>query len=202
MCNIIGISKTFLKMKNIILFGAPGAGKGTQSAILREKLDLAYISTGEILRAEISSGTELGKKAEILINKGELVSDDIIIGMIKSFIANNKSKDLLLDGFPRTIKQAEALDEILISMQRGKAKVIEMKVNKDILMQRLLRRAEIEGRKDDNEDSIRERFNQYEKKTVAVAQYYEKKGDYISIDGEHGTPQEVSRRLFEVLEKL
>ncbi|MBR1626929.1 MAG: adenylate kinase [Bacteroidales bacterium] len=189
-------------MRNIILFGAPGAGKGTQSAIIREKFDFAYISTGEILRAEIKAGTELGKQAEDLINKGELVSDEIIIGMIKSFIENNTTKDLLLDGFPRTVKQAEALDEILTSMQRGKAKVVELEVDKDVLMKRLLKRAEIEGRKDDNEETIRERFNQYDKKTAAVADYYKKKGDYIAIDGEHGTPQEISVKLIDILEKL
>lgn len=189
-------------MRNIILFGAPGAGKGTQSAIIREKFDFAYISTGEILRNEIKNGTELGKKAEEIINRGELVSDDIIVGMIKSFISANNNKDLLLDGFPRTVKQAEALDEILNSLQRGEAKVVELEVNKDVLMQRLLKRAEIEGRKDDNEQTIRERFNQYDAKTAAVAEYYKKKGGYISIDGEHGTPQEISVKLIEVLEKL
>lgn len=189
-------------MKNIILFGAPGAGKGTQSSIIREKYDFAYISTGEILRKEIQKGSPLGKQAEELINKGELVSDEIIIGMIRSFIEANKGKDLLLDGFPRTVKQAEALDEILSSLSRGEAKVIELAVNKDVLMQRLLKRAQIEGRKDDNEQTIRERFNQYDKKTSAVADYYKKKNGYISIDGEHGTPEEISVKLIEVLDKL
>ncbi len=189
-------------MKNIILFGAPGAGKGTQSNIIREKYNFAYISTGEILRKEIQKGTPLGKQAEELINRGELVSDEIIIGMIRSFIEANKNRDLLLDGFPRTVKQAEALDEILDSLQKGNAKVVELVVSKDVLMQRLLKRAQIEGRKDDNEQTIRERFNQYDKKTSAVADYYKKKNAYISIDGEHGTPEDISLQLIEVLDRL
>lgn len=189
-------------MRNVILFGAPGAGKGTQSAIIREKFDFAYISTGEILRTEIKKGSELGKQAEQIINRGELVSDEIIVGMIKSFIIENNSKDLLLDGFPRTVKQAEALDEILKTLNRGEAKVVELEVNKDVLMQRLLKRAEIEGRKDDNETTIRERFNQYDAKTAAVADYYKKKNSYISIDGEHGTPEEISIKLIDILKKL
>ncbi len=189
-------------MRNIILFGAPGAGKGTQSAIIREKFDFAYISTGEILREEIKNGTELGKQAEVLINKGELVSDEIIIGMIQSFIEANNNKDLLLDGFPRTVKQAESLDKILSSFNRGEAKVIELEVDKDVLMQRLLNRAKIEGRKDDNEQTIKERFNQYDKKTAAVADYYKQKNSYISIDGQHGTPAEISVKLITVIENL
>lgn len=189
-------------MKNIILFGAPGAGKGTQSAIIREKFDFAYISTGEILRAEIKNGTALGKQAEQIINRGELVSDEIIVSMIKSFIEANNNKDLLLDGFPRTVKQAEALDNILSSLNRGEAKVVELAVRKDVLMQRLLKRAEIEGRKDDNEQTIRERFNQYDAKTAAVAGYYKKKNAYIEIDGENGTPEQISVKLIEVLNTL
>ena len=189
-------------MRNIILFGAPGAGKGTQSAIIREKFDFAYISTGEILRSEIKNGTQLGKQAEEIINRGELVSDSIIVGMIQSFIEKNNGKDLLLDGFPRTVKQAEALDGILKELDRGEAKVVELAVDKDVLMQRLLKRAEIEGRKDDNEQTIRERFNQYDKKTAAVADYYKQKGGYISIDGQNGTPEQISVKLIEVLEKL
>ncbi len=122
--------------------------------------------------------------------------------MIKSFISENNSKDLLLDGFPRTVKQAEALDEILKTLNRGEAKVVELEVNKDVLMQRLLKRAEIEGRKDDNETTIRERFNQYDAKTAAVADYYKKKNSYISIDGEHGTPEEISVKLIDILKKL
>ncbi|MBQ9253414.1 MAG: adenylate kinase [Bacteroidales bacterium] len=189
-------------MKNIILFGAPGAGKGTQSNIIREKYDFAYISTGEILREEIKNQTALGKQAEEVINKGQLVSDEIIIGMITSFIEKNNTKDILLDGFPRTVKQAEALDEILAKMNRGTAKVIELQVPKDVLMKRLLKRAEIEGRKDDNEQTITERFNQYDAKTAKVAEHYKKTNSYIAIDGEHGTPEEISVKLCQTIDSL
>ncbi|MCF0210787.1 MAG: adenylate kinase [Bacteroidales bacterium] len=189
-------------MRNIILFGAPGAGKGTQSNIIREKYNFAYISTGEILRAEIKNGTALGKQAEEVINKGQLVSDEIIVGMITSFIEKNNDKDLLLDGFPRTVAQAEALDKILEKMNRGEARVIELEVPKSVLMQRLLKRAEIEGRKDDNEETINERFNQYDAKTAKVAEYYKNKNAYIALDGEHGTPQEISVKLCATIDKL
>ncbi|MBQ7984033.1 MAG: adenylate kinase [Bacteroidales bacterium] len=189
-------------MKNIILFGAPGAGKGTQSAIIREKFAFAYISTGEILRSEIKKQTELGKQAEEIINKGQLVSDEIIVGMIQSFIELHPNEDLLLDGFPRTEQQARALDGILASQNRGNATVIELKVDKEVLMQRLLKRAEIEGRKDDNETTIKERFAQYEAKTAAVADYYKAKNAYVELDGEHGTPEQISVLLCKTIENL
>ena len=189
-------------MKNIILFGAPGAGKGTQSKILLEKYDFAYISTGELLRSEIKKGSELGKAAEKKINEGKLVNDEIIVGMISKFIEQNNSKGILLDGFPRTVKQAEALDEILNKLNRGKANVIQLEVPKDVLLKRLLKRAEIEGRKDDNEQTIKARFNEYDKKTAPVANYYKAKGAYIEVDGNREDLQEINQSLCQAIDKL
>ena len=188
-------------MKNIILFGAPGAGKGTQSKMLVEKYDLAYISTGEILRNEIKNKTTLGLKAKEVMDKGMFVSDEIIVGMITNFIEKNSGKGILLDGFPRTVKQAEALDEILKNTHRTNLLVVSLLVPKEELIRRLLKRAEIEGRTDDNEQTIRERFNQYETKTLPVADFYkEKQGVYFEVKGV-GTLEETFARLCKVIDK-
>ena len=190
-------------MKNIILLGAPGAGKGTQSKILREKYDLAYISTGEILREEIKNKTALGLEAEKIINKGMLVSDDIIVGMIKEFITKHNSQDILLDGFPRTVKQAEALDTILKDLNRGQVSVIELDVRQELLMDRLLKRAEIEGRQDDNEETIRGRFEQYEQKTKPLTDYYkQKQGAYFAVEGSDPDINKISQSICAIIDKL
>jgi len=190
-------------MKNIILLGAPGAGKGTQSKILREKYNLAYISTGEILREEIKNRTPLGMEAEKIINKGLLVSDEIIVGMIEDFITKHNDRDILLDGFPRTIKQAEALDKILENLCRGTVSVIELDVKKELLMDRLLKRAQIEGRQDDNEQTILGRFQAYEEKTKPLTDYYKnKKGSYFSLEGSDTDIQKISQSLCEIIDNL
>lgn len=189
-------------MKNIILFGAPGAGKGTQSKMLVEKYDLAYISTGEILRNEIKNKTSLGLKAKEVMDKGMFVSDDIIVGMITNFIEKNHNKGILLDGFPRTVVQAEELDDILKNTHReNHLLVLSLNVPKEELMRRLLKRAEIEGRTDDNEQTIKERFNQYETKTLPVAEFYKKKqGVYFEVNG-IGTLEQAFVRLCEIIDK-
>lgn len=189
-------------MKNVILFGAPGAGKGTQSKLLLEKYDFAYISTGELLRNEIKQGTELGKQAENIINQGKLVSDELIISLISSFIEKNNTKGILLDGFPRTVKQAEALDDILEKLHRGCAKVIQLEVPKDVLIKRLLKRAEIEGRVDDNEQTIKKRFEEYSEKTAPVAEYYKKQNAYVEVDGFNGTIADITARLCKEIDAI
>lgn len=190
-------------MKNIILLGAPGAGKGTQSKILREKYDLAYISTGEILREEIKNKTPLGLEAEKIINKGMLVSDDIIVSMIREFITKHNDQDILLDGFPRTVKQAEALDNILKDLNRGQVSVIELDVRPELLMDRLLKRAEIEGRQDDNEETIRGRFQQYEQKTKPLTDFYkQKRGSYFAVEGSDPDINKISQSICSIIDKL
>lgn len=190
-------------MKNIILLGAPGAGKGTQSKILRDKYDLAYISTGEILREEIKNKTPLGIEAEKIINRGELVSDEIIVGMIKDFITKHNDKDILLDGFPRTIQQAEALDEILETLFRGNVSVIELDVKKELLLDRLLKRAEIEGRQDDNEETIKGRFLAYEEKTKPLTDFYKKKkNSYFSVEGSDPDIEKISQAICQIIDNL
>lgn len=192
-----------IKMKNIILLGAPGAGKGTQSKILREKYDLAYISTGEILREEIKNKTPLGLEAEKIINKGMLVSDEIIVGMIREFITKHNDQDILLDGFPRTVKQAEALDTILKDLNRGQVSVIELDVRQELLMDRLLKRAEIEGRQDDNEETIKGRFQQYEQKTKPLTDYYkQKQGVYFAVEGSDPDINKISQSICAIIDKL
>lgn len=189
-------------MKNIILFGAPGAGKGTQSKILLEKYDFAYVSTGELLRSEIKKGSPLGRQAETIINQGKLVSDELIINIVHNFIQSNNSKSILLDGFPRTVKQAEALDEILKELKRGEATVIELKVPQQLLMRRLLNRAKIEGRKDDNEQTILSRFKEYEQKTAAVANYYKSKNAFIEVDGSSDDLNEINQKICQAIDTL
>jgi adenylate kinase len=154
-----------------------------------------------LLRNEIKQGTELGKQAEEIINQGKLVSDELIVRLISSFIEKNNTKGILLDGFPRTVKQAEALDKILNNLNRGNAKVIQLYVPKDVLMKRLLKRAEIEGRKDDNEKTIKQRFEEYENKTAPVADYYKIKNAYVEIDGYNGTIEDITNRLCEEIDK-
>ncbi|MBR1769575.1 MAG: adenylate kinase [Bacteroidales bacterium] len=190
-------------MKNIILLGAPGAGKGTQSKILREKYGFAYISTGEILREEIRNKTALGQEAERIINKGMLVSDDIIVGMIKDFITKHNGKDILLDGFPRTVKQAEELDKMLGELNRGHVSVIELEVEKENLIKRLLKRAELEGRADDNEETIKGRFAQYEEKTKPLTDFYKsRKEGYFCIDGSNPDIEKISLEICKIIDNL
>lgn len=190
-------------MKTIILLGAPGAGKGTQSKILIDKYNFAYISTGEILREEIKKKTPLGLQAEEIINKGMLVSDEIIVAMIDKFICNHNNQGILLDGFPRTVKQAEALEEIMSKTKRGKVSVIELTVPKQMLIDRLLKRAQIEGRKDDNEETIKGRFAQYEQKTKPLTDFYKKQeGCYFCLDGSNPDINAISKSLCEIIDKL
>ena len=172
-------------MLNLILFGPPGAGKGTQSEQLIDAYDLKHISTGDLLRAERKAGTELGVKANEYIAKGELVPDKVVVGMVRNFMKEHSaSKGFIFDGFPRTTPQAEALDNLLAEFGAKIDIVLGLEVNEDELVKRLLLRGEISGRADDqSEETIRNRFKEYQTKTLPLMDYYAKKNSYIGVNG-------------------
>ncbi len=173
-------------MKYYILFGPPGAGKGTQAKLIAENFNLMHISTGELLRKEIAEGTELGMVAKHLIEDGHLVPDEMVIGMIQHTFEQHKEVDgFLLDGFPRTIAQAEKLDEML--MQKGEQvnKVLSLIIKDSTIFERISLRAKLEDRKDDaNSTIILNRIEAYHKKTEPLIDYYRNKGNYFEIQGE------------------
>lgn len=171
-------------MANIIIFGPPGSGKGTQSQRIREKYNLAHISTGEMLRDCIEQGTELGKLADSYISKGNLVPDDVIISMLeKEMDKPGAANGIILDGFPRTVPQAEALNEMLKKRGSDIKHVIGLELPDEIVTDRLLKRGEESGRSDDNADAIKQRLDVYHNTTVPVKEYYDKQGLYRPIDG-------------------
>lgn len=170
---------------NLVLFGPPGAGKGTQSERLISKYGLVHLSTGDILRSEISRGTALGLKAKEIMDRGELVGDDIVIGMIESKLDQNPgAKGFIFDGFPRTTAQAVALDDLLQKKGTGISGMLALEVNNEELVKRLLIRGKDSGRADDqNEDVIRRRIQEYNNKTLPLKEYYSEQGKFHSIDG-------------------
>jgi adenylate kinase len=171
-------------MLNIALFGPPGAGKGTQSQLLIDKYNLAYISTGEILRKEIAAETALGLKAKTRIERGELVDDEIIVQIIEGFIeANSKVRGVLFDGFPRTYVQAYILEGMLQRLNSKLSCMISLEVPKDELRNRMLERAKTSGRSDDTKKVIENRLNEYELKTAPVAKYYKERGLFNAVSG-------------------
>ncbi len=172
-------------MLNLVLFGPPGSGKGTQSNNLIKDYHLIHLSTGDLLRNEIAEGTELGLKAKEIMAEGLLVPDKVVIGMIKKKLENNKAaKGFIFDGFPRTVAQAEALDEALTSMDAHISGMIELKVGQEELEKRLLLRGTESDRPDDADIVvIRKRINEYISKTVPVAEYYKQQGKLRSVSG-------------------
>src|SRR6056297_1063002 len=188
-------------MFNIALFGPPGAGKGTQSKMLIEKYNLAYISTGDMLREEISKGTALGQKAKAVIDRGELVSDDIIVQIIEKKIkANPEVNGFLFDGFPRTVIQAYILEGLLLKLNTSLSCMISLEVPEEELMKRMMERAKKENRTDDTQEVIKNRLKEYHNKTVPVAEFYEEKGIYVPIDGV-GTVDEIFKRITNTIEQ-
>ena len=165
-------------MLNFVIFGAPGSGKGTYSARLKEIFNLEHISTGDVLRGEIRNNTELGLIAKSYIDKGQLIPDDLMIGILANVYDNlpADSKGVILDGFPRTITQAEALGKMFEERNEKLTAVIDLEVSEDILLARLLRRAKLEGRADDNEETIKKRFEVYQKQTAPLIEWFEKEG--------------------------
>ena len=183
-------------MFNLILFGPPGSGKGTQSENLIVKYNLKHLSTGDLLRSEIYSQTPLGLEAKKFIDKGQLVPDEVVIGMISSSLdANPNAAGFLFDGFPRTSAQAEALDKLLELKKTSIALMLALDVSEEELVKRLLKRGETSGRSDDNNDSvIRARIVEYNTKTAPVAEHYKKTGKVVMINGE-GTIDEIFSAL-------
>lgn len=172
-------------MLNLVLFGPPGAGKGTQSKKLIEKYDLIHLSTGDLLRGEIAQGTALGLEAKKLMDDGKLVPDEVVIGMISNKLdANKEAKGFIFDGFPRTVAQAEALDQLLESKQSAISGMIALEVGDDELERRLLERGKESGRPDDaNPEVIRKRIKEYNDKTAPVAGFYQQQDKFTSING-------------------
>lgn len=171
-------------MLNIALFGPPGAGKGTQSKLLLKEYNLTYISTGDILREEIAAGTDLGMQAKEIIEKGGLAPDEIIVQIIEKKIKMNPdSNGILFDGFPRTIVQAYILEGLLLKLNTSLTCMLSLEVPKDELVNRLLERAKVSNRKDDNYEVIQYRLKEYENKTAPVAEFYREKGMYFPIEG-------------------
>ena len=162
-------------MKNIIIFGAPGSGKGTYSDMIVEKYGMGHISTGDVLRAQIKAETELGKMAQGYINNGQLIPDALMIDILaKTYDEMPAGKGVIFDGFPRTIAQAEALKQMLAERGHEMGVMVELIVSEDILMARLLNRAKEQGRADDNEETIRKRFEVYHNQTAPLAEWFEK----------------------------
>lgn len=178
----------------ILLVGPPGAGKGTQAARLAEAHELEILSTGEMLRAHIAEGTELGNNAKAIIDAGELVSDHIILEMVRGEIESRSPVRLLLDGFPRTIPQAEALDSLLGELGAPINHVFELKVDAEEIVSRLLQRGSELGRSDDTEETIRNRISVYEQQTKPLVAYYAKQHLLTEVDG-LGTPDAVASRI-------
>lgn len=190
-------------MLNVVLFGAPGCGKGTQSELLEKKFGLSHISTGEIIRSHIKAQTPLGQQMAEYISRGELAPDSVVIGMVEEYLNQNKGiKGTIFDGFPRTTAQAEAFDKLLESMGDNVDIMIYMDVPEEELVQRILLRGKVSGRADDaSEDVIRNRIEIYNQQTAVVADYYRQQGKYVAVPS-LGTIEEVFDRIAAEIEKI
>ena len=189
-------------MFNLILFGPPGSGKGTQSDKLVEKYGLIHLSTGNLLRQEIRDKTPLGLEAKSFIDKGQLVPDEVVIGMVDSYFDLHKgAKGFLFDGYPRTVAQAEALDKLLELKKTGIATVLFLNVDEEELIKRLVQRGKTSGRSDDTDETVqRKRQEVYRNETLPVAGFYKKQNKVINIKG-MGTVDEIFSLLSEVIDK-
>lgn len=196
-------TETLSIMKNIVIFGAPGSGKGTQSDLLIEKYGLGHISTGDVLRQEISKGTQLGNTARQFIDNGQLIPDDLMIdilaGVYDSYGPTHKG--VIFDGFPRTIPQAEALKTMLAERGHRVAAMIELDVPEDELMQRLLKRGQESGRADDNEETIKKRLVVYHTQTQPLIEWYKREGLHHHING-LGTLERIFGDISQVVDSL
>lgn len=191
------------KMKNIVLFGPPGAGKGTQATLLKEKYDLVHISTGEVFRYNIKNKTTLGMLAKSFMDEGDLVPDEVTIDMLKAEVEKNADANgFIFDGFPRTQAQAEALDAFLSEKGEQINGMVALEVSENLLVTRLLERGKTSGRSDDTDESkIRNRFNEYNTKTAILKDYYAAQGNYFGVNGV-GSIEEITVRLAQVFDTL
>ena len=189
-------------MLNIVIFGAPGSGKGTQSARIVEKYGLNHISTGDVLRAEIKNGTELGKTAKGYIDQGQLIPDALMIDILASVFDSFKdSKGVIFDGFPRTIAQADALKVMLAERGQEVSIMLDLEVPEDELMTRLIKRGQESGRADDNEETIKKRLTVYNSQTAPLIEWYEAEGLRHSVKGS-GSLEEINAALCAVIDKM
>lgn len=190
-------------MINIVLFGKPGAGKGTQAEFLKGKYNLTHLSTGDIFRFNIKNDTELGQLAKSYMDKGDLVPDEVTIKMLQSEVDKNQdSAGFLFDGFPRTIAQADALDAFLATKNEKITATIALEADDEILVARLLERGKTSGRVDDqDEEKIRNRYEEYNLKTAPLMEYYSKQNKFYAVNG-IGSIAEITERLSKVIEQL
>ena len=190
-------------MTNIVLFGKPGAGKGTQADFLKIKYNLYHISTGDLFRFNITNKTSLGNLAKTYMDNGDLVPDEVTIEMLKECVESNfKSEGFIFDGFPRTISQAKVLDEFLGEKSVSISAMISLEVDEEILIKRLIDRGKISGRIDDmNESKIRNRFREYNMKTSILQDYYKKQNKFYGISGV-GTIEEINSRLTRLIDSF
>tara|TARA_B100000508_G_scaffold137097_1_gene130980 strand:+ start:409 stop:1026 length:618 start_codon:yes stop_codon:yes gene_type:complete len=196
-------SKKNNAMKNIVLFGPPGAGKGTQAEVLKEKYQLVHISTGDVFRYNIKNETELGTLAKSYMDKGHLVPDEVTINMLEAEVEKNPNANgFIFDGFPRTEAQAEALSGLMDRKDSQINAMVALEVDDEILVQRLLERGKVSGRADDaNEKVIRERIAEYYRKTDVLKSYYQAQDKYYGVDGV-GSIEEITQRLSKVIDEL
>ena len=189
-------------MLNIVIFGAPGSGKGTQSERIVEKYGINHISTGDVLRAEIKNGTELGKTAKGYIDQGQLIPDELMIDILASVFDSFKdSKGVIFDGFPRTIAQAEALKKMLAERGQDVSVMLDLEVPEDELMVRLIKRGKDSGRADDNEETIKQRLHVYHSQTSPLIDWYKNEKKYQHING-LGTMDGIFADICEAVDKL
>lgn len=183
----------------LVLLGAPGSGKGTQAARLKEYLQVPHISTGDLLRAEVAAGSPLGLQAKEVMARGELVSDDILLGMLRERFSRDDTKaGFILDGYPRNLAQAAALDELLGSLGQKFDAAIQLTVDNEQIIERLAGRAKAEGRADDNPESVRKRLEVYDAQTAPVIEFYRQHGQLTVVDGV-GSLDEVFGRIIEAI---
>ena len=189
-------------MFNIVIFGAPGSGKGTQSKMIVERYGFDYISTGDMLRQAISQGSELGRTAKEYIDRGQLVPGDLIVRLIADFLdGKHGSKGVIFDGFPRTLKQAEALKTMLNERGTDIHILLDLQVEDDELVDRLIERGKISGRSDDNPETIKARLDVYHTQAAPLATYYIGEGKHVAIKG-IGRIEEIFERIAEAIDRV
>jgi adenylate kinase len=190
-------------MLNIVIFGAPGSGKGTQSDLIKKRYNLAHVSTGEVLREEMKNGTELGKTAKGYVEKGQLVPDDLICDMLDKALDRlpEDAKGVIFDGFPRTIPQAEALEGILRKRGWDISILLDLQVEEEELIKRLIERGKNSGRTDDNEETVKSRLKVYHTQTAPLAEHYKKKSKHVAVKG-IGTVGDIFHRITEAVDTI